>query len=258
MLAANKLIINETVSPDDNMVTTDLQAYFRTSHSGLECILAGLSAAGKQPEDIHSVLDFGCAYGRIYRAIAAMFPHAQLTACDLMKDAAKFCAKTFGGDWVQSNENFSKVKFPREYDLIWLGSVFTHLPAYRWCALFALLANATEKGGTVIFTVHGERSIWQIENFLMKRNPHVIDADRYEIMKNTIQFVGFDFIPSKPAALKYQRRKGMGVSDGEYGFSFSAEWWVTQLVNQLPEWQLVEYRKEGWGGNHDVVTLTRV
>lgn len=251
--------MNLTISPDDHMMTTpDPVAYFRTSRSALDCVLRGLASAGKVPSDVGAVLDFGSGYGRVYRALAAAFPDAKLTACDLMESASRFCAETFGGDWVKSDEDLAAVKLPRKYDLIWLGSVFTHLPIHRWQSLLGFLADATNQAGVVVFTSHGERAIKQIEDVLLKRNPFAIESDWYAAMKAGLPQAGFDFYPSRPAVVKHQVDRGIDVSQGEYGFSFTTEEWVRQFVSTIPQWNLVAYEAAGWGGNHDVVTLLRV
>lgn len=249
---------DETVSPDDHMVTTDISSYMRVARAGLDSVLDSLSAVGRAPETITSVLDFGSGYGRVYRALAAAFPDAKLTACDLMAPAAKFCADTFGGDWVQSHEDLGQVKLPRKYDLVWLGSVFTHLPEARWDRLLDFLGEYTEKDGLVVFTSHGERAIYVIENNLMKRNPYAIDADLYAEMKQVIPNRGFYFIPNKPAAIKHQKGRGIDVSEGEYGFSFCSEAWVRNLFEKKSNWECVNYAPAGWANNHDVVTIKRL
>lgn len=252
------LEFDESVSPDDHMLTTDLTAYFKTARSGLDCITDGLAAAGREKESCKSVLDFGSGYGRVYRALSAAFPHAELTACDLMEPAARFCAETFGGDWVKSSEDLSRTRLPRRYDLIWLGSVFTHLPAHRWISLLDFLADASHPRGVVVFTTHGERAIHQIENNLMQRNPHAIGHARYQQMKRTLSLTGFDFIANKPTVLQRQRDRGIDVSEGEYGFSFATPWWVQDLIGRMPQWELVRYAAPGWAGNHDAVTIRKV
>lgn len=252
------LPLNETMHPDDHMLTANLESYFKTARSAIDCIIASLKSAEREASSIRSVLDFGSGYGRVYRALSAMFPHAQLTACDLMEPAARFCAETFGGDWVRSDEDLSTIELPRQYDLIWLGSVFTHLPAYRWVRLLDFLHEACTPGGLVVFTCHGDRAINHIESVLLKRNPYAIDAFRFEAMKYSLPKIGFDFIPNKPAAIKHQHDRGISVSHGEYGFSFSTEGWVRRLIQEMPEWKMVRYAAPGWAGNHDAVTIMRI
>ena len=50
----NGLEVNEAISPNDHMMTADLGSYFRTSRAGLDCIMAGLTAADRDPGTIKS------------------------------------------------------------------------------------------------------------------------------------------------------------------------------------------------------------
>lgn len=252
------VVLDETMSPDDHMLTADLDAYFRTSRSGLRAVETGLEGAGRTPADIKTVLDFGCGYGRVYRALAAAFPHAQLTASDLMEPAARFCAETFGGDWARSYEDLDKVELPRTYDLTWLGSVFTHLPPHRWWTMTRFLARVTNPGGLVVFTAHGNRAIDVIRDHSMKRNPGLADPARFALMEEAIATIGFDFLPNRPAGVAHQNKLGIDVTLGEYGLSFTTEWWVREMAERHPDFELAHYAPAGWGNNHDVVTLRRI
>lgn len=249
--------LDETMSPDDHMLTADLAAYFRTARGGLAAVENGLAAAGWIPEEVRAVLDFGCGYGRVYRALAAGLPQAQLTAADLMESAARFCAETFGGDWVKSYEDLDQVQLPRTYDLVWLGSVFTHLPAYRWWTMLRFLARATRSAGLVVFTSHGDRAIEVIQDFGLKRNPNLVDRARFALMQEAIGTVGFDFIANRTNAIQHQHKQGIDVSLGEYGFSFAAEWWIREAIARDPDFELVHYAPAGWGNNHDAITMRR-
>src|SRR6266508_3471736 len=251
------LAFSEVISSKDSMMTGDLASYFRTSRQGLDCILAGLKAADREPGTIKSVLDFGSGYGRVYRAMAVSFPDAELTASDLIADAAQFCAETFGGDWVQSTEDLA-FSLPRKYDLIWLGSVFTHLPAYRWCRLLDFLNQSLNPEGIVVFTSHGATALHYFEHGLMAANPNICPAGRFAAMKACLHLIGFDFIPNQPYAMKHHRTvEGAALTDGEYGFSFATQWWVSDLINRMPGWELVFYAAPGWGNNHDGITIRK-
>ena len=193
----------------------------------------------------------------MYRAIAAAFPDAELTASDLIVDAAQFCADTFGGDWVQSTEDLG-FSLPRKYDLIWLGSVFTHLPAYRWCRLLDFLNQWLNPEGIVVFTSHGATALNYFEHGIMAANPNICPASRFAAMKASLDLIGFDFIPNQPYATQHHRAvEGAALTEGEYGFSFATQWWVSELINRIPGWELVLYAAGGWGGNHDGITIRK-
>jgi len=251
------LEFNKTVSADDHMVTADLSAYFRTTQSAWKAIENSLAASGRAKNTINTILDFGSGYGRVYRALVAAFPHAKLTACDLMVDGAKFCAETFGGDWVQSQDTLENVVMPRKYDLVWLGSVFTHLPEFRWHRLLQFLAEHTSTNGIVIFTSHGNHAIEHFENYLLVKNKHIIDEQWFKNMKANLPKTGFAFYPNKPAVTKNQHERGMVVKQGEYGFSFATKSWIRELIALHPDWEMINFSPGGWGNNHDVTTIRR-
>lgn len=247
---------DRTISKDDHMVTATTEAYFNTTQSAVESILKGLQANGKKPEDIKSAMDFGCGYGRVYRAFPLLFPNAKLMAVDLMENAVKFCSGTFGGDGIQSNEKF-ELDLPRAFDMVWLGSVFTHLPLVGWDKLLKLLADNCEKGSCAIFTVHGTRAIEHIEAVVLKRNPYLLDAEYFEDMKRTLPTTGFSFTANKGGNYRHQVEIGMAVTEGTYGFSFTTQEWIEAYISKNSAWDLLDYAPAGWGNNHDVVTVRR-
>ena len=248
---------SKEVSPEDHMVTATMEIYFRVTDAAIECILRGLRAAGINPEDVTRAMDYGCGYGRVYRAFPVMFPKAELAAVDLMEKAVTFCASTFGGTPIHSKEDFTTYLGDEPFDVVWLGSVFTHLPASSWHKLLAQLAAHTRKGGAVIFTAHGKTAIQHIENVVLKRNPYLIDKAFFDQMKATLPEKGFDFAANVGGNHAHQVKMGMSVTQGTYGFSFSTREWITELFNQHPDWIMVDYAAPGWGGNHDAVTIVR-
>ena len=99
--------------------------YFSSGYSALFCVRRALDkAVNKAPE---SILDFVCGHGRVLRSLAADFPRAGLTAADVDSGGVNFCAKTFGAVPMYFNTDFSRLVFNTKFDLIWVGSVFTHL-----------------------------------------------------------------------------------------------------------------------------------
>jgi SAM-dependent methyltransferase len=105
-------------------------AYFLSGYSALFCIRKALDKAGKK--SVASILDFACGHGRVLRSLAADFPKARLVALDTNKAGVDFCAKVFGAKPVYSNIDFSNLSFDGKFDLIWVGSLFTHLRGERW------------------------------------------------------------------------------------------------------------------------------
>ena len=88
------------------------------------------------------ILDFPCGHGRVLRYLRAEFPQAEITACDLLRDGVDFCAANFGAIPVYSDPDPSRIGLPRDaFDLIWVGSLFTHFDAARWAKSFSFSAE---------------------------------------------------------------------------------------------------------------------
>src|SRR5580693_2657322 len=126
----------QTVSPNERMPTEDLPGYFATGRSGLKAVQLAQLAARKA--DFGSILDMACGHGRVLRWLQAAYPQAQLAACDLLADGVEFCARVFGATPVQSTTSPNVDMFPGRYDLIWVGSLLTHVDADQWVQFIAL------------------------------------------------------------------------------------------------------------------------
>jgi hypothetical protein len=113
------------ISPNDEMYAADKSRgdwYWIVGRSAIDCISSGMGATGKRAHDVKRILDFPCGHGRVMRYLKLTFPHAEITACDLLKDGVDFCASTFGAVPVYSDKRPSHIGLPREaFDLIWLA-----------------------------------------------------------------------------------------------------------------------------------------
>src|SRR6476620_8602013 len=85
-----------TISPDEEMPIQDIEIYFSAGRSAVACINLAMHAAQKSASDVTRILDLPCGHGRILRYLKAAFPEAEITACDIRRDAVDFCASTFG------------------------------------------------------------------------------------------------------------------------------------------------------------------
>ena len=67
------------------------------------------------------------------RYLKAEWPDASLTACDMDTEAIKFCSETFGAKSVWDRpQPHGLVDELDQFDLIWVGSLFSHLDGPRW------------------------------------------------------------------------------------------------------------------------------
>jgi len=228
------------ISPNDGMAGGDLPHYFAVGRSGILNIKRALARAldDTQPRRI---LDFPCGHGRVLRYLRAEFPEAEITACDLLRDGVDFCAQTFGAIPVYSDSNPARIPLPRSaFDLIWVGSLFTHFDAPRWTIFLSFLRDLLEPGGVLVFSTHGRRS-----HEILTEHPQVYDLDpsRRAKLLRRYQETGFGYVD-------YPAHRAYGISIAEPG-------WVCGVVTSIAGLKLVNLVEAAWDFHHDVFTCTR-
>lgn len=129
--------------------------YARVGESARAAIDRALRDAGRSFADVRSCLDMPCGYGRVLRLLAREIEPERITACDINRQAIRFCAREFGATPLRSTPNLDGTRLGR-YDLIWCGSLVTHLDDARVEQLLRAFAGALEPGGLAIVTIHAE------------------------------------------------------------------------------------------------------
>ena len=77
------------------------------------------------------MLDLPCGFGRVTRFLCARYPAASITVSDLDRDGVDYCAARFNAQAAYSVRDFRDLQLGGAYDLLWVGSLITHLPAPR-------------------------------------------------------------------------------------------------------------------------------
>src|SRR6187399_897420 len=98
------------------MYEGNLTHYLSVGQSAARCIKTAMTAGNGNFKSVRHVLDFGCGYGRVLRVLKGMFPTAEFTACDILKDAVDFCSRTFGAHAVVSSEFSSAIRLTGKFD----------------------------------------------------------------------------------------------------------------------------------------------
>ena len=226
--------VSQVTSPQDGMFAKTPGLYFGTGALALRCVRLAMFEARK--DKCESFLDFACGYGRALRHFRAAFPDARLVACDISTDAVDFCAQEFGAVPVYSQEDPNAIELPGPFDVIWVGSLFSHVPAPRWIEFLDLLASVLSEDGLLVFTVQGRNVRRQLLSGELGWS--LTEADTEQIVR------GYD-------------ETGFGYADwtgaSGYGTSLNRPSWVTRQIEDRPGLRLVGYREIGWG-RQDVVT----
>jgi SAM-dependent methyltransferase len=106
-------------------------------------------------EDTSRFLEFACGYGRFTRHLVRVLDPSRITVCDLYHQAVDFQRERFGVEGVYSELQPEDLVLPGKYDLIFVASLFSHLPDSHFGPWLEKLYDALEPGGTLLFSTHG-------------------------------------------------------------------------------------------------------
>jgi SAM-dependent methyltransferase len=144
------------ISPEDGMHAGLRGLYLRQGARGLACIRRAMERSGKN--DPRTVLDLPCGHGRVLRHLKLAFPDAELTACDVDRGAVDFCASVLGARPVYSETDLRELRIDGVFDLIWVGSLLTHLDREPWGVLVSFCVEHLGPTGLLVFTTVGENN----------------------------------------------------------------------------------------------------
>jgi SAM-dependent methyltransferase len=222
----------------DGMYNEDGAHYYKVGLSAIHGIDEALARAGLS--EVRTILDLPCGSGRVLRFLVHRFPDAEITACELASGAVEFCARTFGAQPAFSSLNLDEVSLGKEFDLIWCGSLVTHLNETGIAALLRLFQRHLAPRGLMVFTTHGD--------FVHRRLP-TQDFD-YGLTGEQIERFGIDY-----------PKTGYGFEDypGEkdYGVSLTSPEWIRARVRGLRGLREVYFQERGWDDHQDVFGFVR-
>ena len=236
--------VDKHLSPADEMLRGSLsrESYFHCGRSALECIQTALAAASILPGRVKRILDLPCGHGRVLRYLKAAFPQAELAACDLLRDGVDFCSSTFGATAIYSRDEPEAIPIdPGSFDLIWVGSLFTHLDAPLWPRFLTVLRNSLAPGGLLVFSTHGRDTYRRMLGGLFDDS---LAHRRRMLMLYRYERTGFG----------YAQYLG---SESYYGLSLSHPAWVIRQISALGGLRLVNLSERSWDDSHDVFASVR-
>lgn len=221
------------ISDNDGMFQRNSNHHYSCGASALSCILHSLELAGdSRPK---RVLDFGSGAGRVTRWLCAAFPDAEIEACDITQADLAFIEKTFSVAVWESTVDPNSLNSNGNYDLIWVGSVFTHLSADLSVDLFHKLMSWLAPDGVLIFSVHGR--------FVFHRMNSGADYGLENLNLRVTNGYAFGY-----GYKDYPGQSGYGIS-----VSRPTSW--VGLIEQNANQRLVLFAERAWDGHHDVVAV---
>jgi SAM-dependent methyltransferase len=223
------------------------QAWMRYSYfdAGADALRIIVSVLIEGLRDVpQTILDFPCGSGRVTRHLVPFFAQSRVFACDLYDYHVKFCVDEFGAEGIMSRENLDEVDFGQKFDLIFCGSLLTHLPEDLFQATLRLLKRSLSEDGLAIITLHGRYSRYLQQNiwkYLPDRLFHIAEEAASQTGFGYVDYQGDD-----RAKFDQQAR---------YGISLSQPHWTLRHAEQDYATRVLGYTERDWDSHQDVLVI---
>ncbi len=205
--------VNCEVSPQDDIFrffaghptsVNPLRDYFADGWRTLSELMLLLESVQRPLLGAGSFLEFASGHGRFTRHLVKALGAERVTVSDVVPDAVAFARDTLGVPGFLSAARPEDVAWPRRYGVVFVLSLFSHLPRSSWGRWLARLVDAVEPGGLLVFTTHGTEAA--------RRARVTLDAE------------GYFFAPSSEST---------AIDAQEYGTAFTDEAFVRARTAEL-------------------------
>jgi SAM-dependent methyltransferase len=229
--------LNLNLAPNDEMYEGNDAHYLACGASALNLILCALQLAQVSPREI---LDFGAGAGRVTRWLRAAFPLSSIGACDLRERDVAFVRNQFQAEAWVADAKIEALKAPTTYDLIWVGSLLTHMSAKDCGRFIDKLLSWTNPRGLLIISSQGRTALLP-EN---QSEGYGLHAAAWRDVQAQYAARGFGYAD-------YPNQTGVGVS------LTKLTWW-SALVERMPNARMILLSEGLLGDHEDVVAIQNV
>jgi SAM-dependent methyltransferase len=238
-----KNVVDSNFSGGDGMLATEpghsepnYGHYFSVGASALNTLLATISVAQTIPK---TILDFGCGGGSVTRWLRAAFPTADLSACDLDEKNLAFVREHFNAYTWSSATDIASLQAPTLFDLIWLGSVVTHLDERTSIMLLRKLFSWLTPKGLLVVSLHGRTARRRGDTGVVR----YLQPEGWQQVRAGCDATGYGYAD-------YAGQHG-------YGISVVSPHWAIERASQIENARIVLFGEALWDNHHDVLALQR-
>lgn len=176
-----------------------------------------------------SVLEFASGHGRFTRHLVKALGADRVVANDVVVDSVDFSRKTFGVEGFVSPSVPEQVQWDKQHDLVFVLSLFTHLPASTWSRWLRRIYDMVAPGGALVFTTHGAEAVFK-QNVTLDEN-------------------GYFFVASS---------ESNAIDGQEYGTTFTSEAFVrARIAETLPDARLLKVAERQFWHHQDAIVIEK-
>lgn len=167
------------------------------------------------------ILDFAAGYGRVARHAKYLLPKHDFHASDIHEQACAFLHEQLQVPAYQSSLDPTDIEVGRDYDFIYVLSLFSHLPDKTFGDWIGALCSRLAPEGYLLFTTNGEEKlltrgqffgpIFDVDRgfgFRKKGEQQDLDGEEYGLMVVSMPYVLEKLKRHAPAARVYSYRAG--------------------------------------------------
>lgn len=230
--------VNAVVSQDDDILRFfinhpssrhPIRDYLSDGWRSMVELMQVLERLDCRLSECRSFLEFASGFGRFTRHLKKALPDGALHVSDVVPGSVDFLRQQFGVEGFYSNTDVQQVALePSRYEVIFVLSLFSHLPAQTWQLWLEKLFSAVRPGGVLIVSTHGEKSV---SNYKVE-----LDANGFAF-----------FTESESQALEGQT----------YGCTFTSHAYVERAIQKLPEVKNVLHLPAHFWGHQDAYAIQR-
>jgi SAM-dependent methyltransferase len=217
-------------------------SYLTAGLSAGRVIRASLDAAGKVVSK-GVVLDFPCGYGRILRFLTEMFPDSRVVGVEIDTEALKFCRRTFSVEAYESSpvRRFTSLCLPHKFDLIWCGSLITHIDEQAALDLLTFFCRHLADGGVCVFTTLGAKVADEMADSKRQHSNFTEEGVRKAVRE--YQETGYGYTHYAWADEQSPASQGVSLTSPPH---------MLDMARSVGPWEPIYYLERGWHELQDV------
>ena len=132
-----------------------IREYLSDGWRTLSELMMLLEAVNQPLLQTKSVMEFAAGFGRFTRHLVKALP-GRVACTEVMPGSVDFLREQFGVESFESSHDPAQIKLAGQYELVFVLSMFTHLPTPMWTPWLLKLKRLVKPVGLLIFSVHNE------------------------------------------------------------------------------------------------------